>query len=118
MKDELQSELKGHLGLISGLLLIVTMILGSGILVIPGLVFEKLGKDGIYAWLACSLLSAPILITMVILGSTYPSTGGVAYFAKLAFGRYLEWLVALLFLERRYWGCHLSRLWGRPTYKN
>lgn len=97
MKDELQSELKGRLGLISGVLLIVTVILGSGILVIPGLVFEKLGKDGIYAWLACSLLSAPILITMVILGSAYPSTGGVAYYAKLAFGRYLESLVALLF---------------------
>ncbi|TWB92988.1 amino acid efflux transporter [Bradyrhizobium macuxiense] len=98
MKEELQSELKGHLGLISGLLLIVTVILGSGILVIPGLVFEKLGKDGIYAWLACSLLSAPILVTMVILGSAYPSTGGVAYYAKLAFGQYLELLVALLFL--------------------
>ncbi|MGL3210473.1 APC family permease [Bradyrhizobium sp. BR 1433] len=97
VKDELQSQLKGHLGLISGVLLIVTVILGSGILVMPGLVFEKLGKNGIYAWLACSLLSAPILVTMAILGRAYPSTGGVAYYAKLAFGQYLELLVSLLF---------------------
>lgn len=91
-----RANLPGHLGLVSGILLIVTVILGSGILVIPGLVFEKLREESIYAWLACSLLSAPIMITMVILGSAYPSAGGVAYYAKLAFGRYLEWLVALL----------------------
>ncbi|MGY4403973.1 APC family permease [Bradyrhizobium sp. USDA 3315] len=98
MKDESQSEFKGHLGLASGILLIVTVILGSGILVLPGLVFERIGRDGIYAWLACSLLSAPILTTMVILGSAYPNTGGVSYYAKLALGQYAESLVALLFL--------------------
>ncbi|WP_407151213.1 APC family permease [Bradyrhizobium sp. ORS 86] len=98
MKDESQGEFKGHLGLASGILLIVTIILGSGILVLPGLVFQKIGRDGIYAWLACSLLSVPILTTMVVLGSAYPNTGGVAYYAKLAFGQYPELLVALLFL--------------------
>ncbi|KRP86914.1 hypothetical protein AOQ72_02730 [Bradyrhizobium yuanmingense] len=98
MKEEIQSEFKGRLGLATGILLIVTVILGSGVLVLPGLVFEKIGRDGIYAWIACSLLSAPILITMVILGRAYPNTGGVAYYAKLALGQYPESLVALLFL--------------------
>jgi len=98
VKDESQGEFKGQLGLASGILLIVTIILGSGILVLPGLVFEKIGRDVIYAWLACSLLSVPILTTMVVLGSAYPNTGGVAYYAKLAFGQYPELLVALLFL--------------------
>ncbi|NPU15742.1 amino acid permease [Bradyrhizobium sp. 83012] len=96
--DEIQRKLEGHLGLLSGMLLIVAVNLGSGILVIPGLVFEKLGNDAIFAWLACSVLSAPILVTMAILGSAYPSTGGAAYYANLAFGRYLESLVGLLVL--------------------
>ncbi|WP_375779064.1 APC family permease [Bradyrhizobium sp. ma5] len=98
MNDESQSEFNGHLELASGILLVVTVILGSGILVLPGLVFERIGGDGIYAWLACSLLTVPILATMVMLGSAYPSAGGVAYYAKLAFGPYSELLVALLFL--------------------
>ncbi|RWO03370.1 MAG: amino acid permease [Mesorhizobium sp.] len=98
MKDLSDSDLKGHLGLASGVLLIVTVILGSGVLVLPGLVFEKIGGDGIYAWIACSLLSAPILTTMIMLGSAYPSAGGVAYYAKLAFGSYVELLVSMLFL--------------------
>ncbi|MER9658030.1 amino acid permease [Mesorhizobium sp. M0152] len=98
MKDIIDNELRGHLGLASGTLLIATVILGSGILVLPGLVFAKIGGEGIYAWVACSLLSAPILATMVMLGSAYPSAGGVAYYAKLAFGQYLELLVSMLFL--------------------
>ncbi|WP_194456483.1 APC family permease [Bradyrhizobium sp. CCBAU 53421] len=98
MKDESQSGIKGHLELSSGILLVVSVILGSGILVLPGMVFERIGSDGIYAWLACSLLTTPILATMVMLGRAYPSAGGVAYYAKLAFGQYFELLVALLFL--------------------
>lgn len=34
----------------------------------------------------------------VLLGGAYPSAGGVAHYAKLAFGQYLELLVSLLFL--------------------
>ncbi|MHC4049485.1 APC family permease [Bradyrhizobium sp. 25ACV] len=98
VKHESESKLEGHLGLASGVLLIVTVILGSGILVLPGFVFEKIGQDGIYTWFACCLLSAPILATMVLLGGAYPSAGGVAHYAKLAFGQYLELLVSLLFL--------------------
>lgn len=98
VKHGSESQLEGHLGLASGILLIVTVIVGSGILVLPGLVFENIGQDGIYTWFACSLLSAPILATMVLLGGAYPSAGGVAHYAKLAFGQYLELLVSLLFL--------------------
>lgn len=98
VKHGSESKLKGHLGLASGILLIATVIIGSGILVLPGFVFENIGQDGIYAWVACALLSAPILATMVQLGGAYPSSGGVAYYAKLAFGQYLELLVSLLFL--------------------
>lgn len=94
VKHGSESKLEGHLGLASGILLIVTVIIGSGILVLPGFVFENIGQDGIYVWFACALLSAPILATMVLLGGAYPSSGGVAYYAKLAFGQYLE----LLFL--------------------
>lgn len=98
MKHGSESKLEGHLELASGILLIVTVIVGSGILVVPGLVFENIGQDSIYTWFACSLLSAPILATMVLLGGAYPNAGGVAHYAKLAFGQYLELLVSLLVL--------------------
>lgn len=73
----------GKLGLFTGMFLIVTIILGSGILVLPGIVFEKIGRDGIYAWIGCGALCAPILLTMIILGSAHPSAGGVAYYTNV-----------------------------------
>lgn len=93
-----KDNIGGHLGVVTGMFLIVSVILGSGILVLPGLVYEKIGRDGIYAWIGCAALCTPILLTMIILAGTHPIAGGVAYYAKLAFGQYAELFVSLLFL--------------------
>jgi amino acid efflux transporter len=92
------AKIQGHLSLWSGTVIILTVILGSGILILPGMVFLSHKDAAIYSWIFCAAITAPILVVMMKLGELYPSTGGVAYYAKLAFGRYAEILVSVLFL--------------------
>lgn len=118
VKHRSESNLKAHLRTACGILLIVTLILRSGILVLPGLMFEKIGRDGIYTWFSCSLLSGPILATMVLLGGAYLSGGGVAHYARLAFGQYLDLLLSLAFLGAIMVGSPSSAWQGLSTCRS
>lgn len=65
----------------------VTIVVGSGLLILPGLAYERVGRSAIYAWLACALIVLPILFVFARLGARFPSAGGVAGFVQAAFGR-------------------------------
>lgn len=65
----------------------VTIVVGSGLLILPGLAYERVGRSAIYAWLACALIVLPILFIFARLGARFPSAGGVAGFVQAAFGR-------------------------------
>ena len=67
----------------------VTIVVGSGLLILPGLAYERVGRSAIYAWLACALIVLPILFIFARLGARFPSAGGVAGFVQAAFGRAL-----------------------------
>ncbi|MFD0589510.1 APC family permease [Paenibacillus sp. GCM10027627] len=78
--------------------LYIGSVVGSGILLIPGMAAEIAGPASILAWLAMSVLVVPMGVTMGLLASKYPSSGGVAHFAKLAFGAHYGRLVGWFFL--------------------
>ncbi|MDP9799886.1 amino acid efflux transporter [Catenuloplanes nepalensis] len=61
-------------------------VLGPGVLVLPQLGAAVAGPASILAWAALLLLSAPVAITFAVLGVRYPDGGGVAAFARRAFG--------------------------------
>ncbi len=65
----------------------VTIVVGSGLLILPGLAYARVGRSAIYAWLACALIVLPILFIFARLGARFPSAGGVAGFVQAAFGR-------------------------------
>ncbi len=65
----------------------VTIVVGSGLLILPGLAYRLVGRSAIYAWLACALIVIPILFVFARLGARYPSAGGIAGFVQAAFGR-------------------------------
>lgn len=65
----------------------VTIVVGSGLLILPGLAYARVGRSAIYAWLACALVVLPILFIFARLGARFPSAGGVAGFVQAAFGR-------------------------------
>ncbi|MDR7322099.1 MULTISPECIES: APC family permease [Catenuloplanes] len=61
-------------------------VLGPGVLVLPQLGAAVAGPASVLAWAALLLLSAPVAITFAVLGVRYPDGGGVAAFARRAFG--------------------------------
>ena len=60
--------------------------LGTGILVLPGLAADAAGPASVLAVAAVLLLSIPLAGTFAALAARYPDAGGVATFARLALG--------------------------------
>jgi len=67
--------------------LALSIVIGSGLLVLPGLAYIESGGAAIYAWLLDALLVVPLLVVFAYLGSRYPSAGGIAGFVQAAFSR-------------------------------
>ena len=67
--------------------LALTIVVGSGLLVLPGLGYRNAGSAAIYVWLLDLALVAPLLIVFAKLGGRWPSAGGIAGFLQNAFSR-------------------------------
>ncbi|MBA2676514.1 amino acid permease [Ramlibacter sp.] len=89
---------KGALGRIQGIALYVGAVLGSGVLLIPGVAAEIAGPGSLLAWGAMALLTLPLALTMTLLAARYPGGGGVATFAEKAFGKVTAAFTGWLFL--------------------
>src|SRR5712692_358064 len=61
-------------------------VLGSGILVLPGLAAQKAGPASLIAWALLSLASYPLAYTFASLSARKPESGGVYAFARESFG--------------------------------
>ncbi len=91
--------LKQDLGLLQGVGLLSTSLLGTGVFAVPALGALAAGNDSLWAWPALILLVFPIAIVFALLGRHYPSAGGVAHFVGMAFGPRLERVTGWLFLS-------------------
>src|SRR5512133_122639 len=82
--------------------LYVSSVLGSGVLVLPGLAAQIAGPASIIAWLALSLVSYPFAFTFGSLSARNPQSGGIYSFAKESFGLHISsisaWLIALWYI--------------------
>lgn len=79
-------ELKRSVGPLGGTAVAVSVVVGSGLLVLPGVVYARYGPASLYAWLLDGLIVVPLLAVFVWLGRRYPGAGGVAGYARNAFG--------------------------------
>jgi amino acid efflux transporter len=82
--------------------LYVSSVLGSGVLVLPGLAAQIAGPASLIAWLVLSLASYPFAFTFGSLSARNPESGGIYSFAKESFGPHLSavsaWLIALWYI--------------------
>ncbi|MGQ7280292.1 APC family permease [Brevibacillus thermoruber] len=78
--------------------LYIGAVLGSGVLLIPGMAAEKAGPASILAWLFMSVLVVPMAVTMGLLSARYPSSGGVSTFVRMAYGDRFGNMVGWFFL--------------------
>lgn len=92
------SRLNQELGLLQGIGLLSTSLLGTGIFVVPALAATAAGTASLWAWLILIALVLPVAFTFAQLGRRFPHAGGAPHLIGRAFGARLERLVAFLFL--------------------
>lgn len=80
------SDLSKSLGGVTGTALMLNTVLGAGVLILPGLAAAQVGAQSLWTWVACAIVTAPLLAVFAILSSRYPEAGGVGHIAKIAFG--------------------------------
>ena len=78
--------------------LYMSSVLGSGILVLPGLAAQIAGPASLIAWIGLSLASYPLACTFASLSARRPESGGVYSFAKESFGPRAANAVSWLFI--------------------
>jgi amino acid efflux transporter len=76
----------GSVGVLQGSALYISAVLGTGILILPGLAAAAAGPGSIVAVVAVLLLSVPLAGTFAALAARFPDAGGVATFVRLALG--------------------------------
>ncbi len=79
-------NLKKAITLRHAVALYVSSVLGSGVLVLPGLAAQIAGPASLLAWLLLGLASYPFAYTFASLSSRRPESGGIYAFAKESFG--------------------------------
>ena len=92
------TELKQTLTLLRGTGLMLNIVVGAGLLALPGLTVALAGDQALWAWLVCAIAALPLLLVFVILGGRHPDAGGIAHFVKLAFGEHGYIAASLIFL--------------------
>jgi len=78
--------------------LYIGSVLGSGILLLPGLTADSAGPASLLAWTLMSILAIPMALSMGYLSVKYPHAGGVSYFVTKAFNKEIGMLVGWFFL--------------------
>lgn len=92
------SRLNKELGLVQGIALLSTSLLGTGIFVVPALAATAAGSASLWAWLILIALVLPVAFTFAQLGKRFPHAGGAPHLIGRAFGERMERLIAFLFL--------------------
>jgi len=65
---------------------------GAGIFALPAVVAQMLGGSALYAYLACALVMACIVLSLAVAGSRVPRAGGTYAYTEAAFGPFVGFL--------------------------
>ncbi len=80
------AELKRSIGLARGTFMMLNIVLGAGLLTLPGLAAESAGAAAPWIWLACAVVAVPLLAVFAILGRDHPSSGGIPAWVRMSLG--------------------------------
>ncbi|AIQ47529.1 amino acid permease [Paenibacillus sp. FSL R7-0273] len=92
------NSLQRNIGMPQAIALYIGAVLGSGVLIVPGLVAEMAGPASLLAWGFMTLLILPLALSMGLLSAKFPNAGGVSHFVTLAFGPRAGAMVGWFFL--------------------
>lgn len=80
------SKNQSKIGVVVATALSITIIVGAGLLVLPGLSFAKAGRYGYVSWILVAIAMLPLLHIFSFFGRTYPSAGGVVGYVRASLG--------------------------------
>ncbi|WP_338543526.1 amino acid permease [Paenibacillus tundrae] len=106
------TELKKTIGMPQAVALYVSAVLGSGVLIVPGLAADLAGPASLLAWGGMVLLILPLALSMGLLSARYPNAGGVSHFVTLAFGSRAGTMIGWFFLMSVPIGAPVASLTG------
>ena len=106
------TTLTKSLGVVRGAALMLNIVVGAGLLALPGLAVEAAGDQALWSWLACAVAALPLLVVCIIMGRSHPDAGGVAHFARTAFGEAGYLATSLIFLGAVVFGLPAIALTG------
>ena len=92
------AELGRSLGVWRGTAMMLNIVLGAGLLTLPGLAAMQLGPAAPLVWLACALAAAPLLLVFALLGRQHADAGGLAAILDRAYGAWGRIPATFLFL--------------------
>lgn len=91
------TEHKGSLGVAQGTALYIASVLGTGILVLPGLAAQVAGPASVLSVGIIFVLSIPLAGTFAALAARYPDSGGVASYVRKSMGDTFARIAGYLF---------------------
>jgi amino acid efflux transporter len=112
MPQSIADSLTKSLGILRGTALLLNIVIGAGLLTLPGLAVREAGGYAFASWLVCAAASLPLLGIFLILGRRFPEAGGISAYAKRAFGPFGQRLACLLFLGAVIFGLPAISLTG------
>ncbi|MGI3899300.1 MAG: APC family permease [Janthinobacterium lividum] len=86
------------IGLWQAIALYLGAVVGAGVLVLPGAAASIAGPASMVSWCFDALLGIPLALTFGAMAGRYPDAGGVATFARRAFGADIAALVGWYYL--------------------
>ncbi|PAD83793.1 amino acid permease [Niallia circulans] len=93
----MSQSLKQSISVAQGIALYVGAVLGSGILILPGMTAGIAGSNALVSWIIMVIFSIPLACTFAFLSIDFPSSGGILTFARKAFGYYIGAISGWLF---------------------
>lgn len=69
-------SLQRNIGMPQAIALYIGAVLGSGVLIVPGLAAEMAGPASLLAWGFMTLLILPLALSMGLLSAKFPNAGG------------------------------------------
>lgn len=110
-------NLKRNISWVQGAALTIGAVLGSGVLILPVATAQLAGPAALVSWLVMGLLSIPLAMTLGNLGAKYPDAGGIAAYARRAFGDRIGAAAGILFLGTVPMGAPICALIGANYLK-
>ncbi|MHA7066211.1 APC family permease [Azospirillum argentinense] len=79
------NALRPTISLFGAVTLAIGIVVGAGMLALPGLVYQQAGGWALWSWCLDAVVVAPLLVVFASLGRRFPSAGGVSGFVAEAF---------------------------------